>query len=110
MGLGDRLKAVVPRVRHGTVWRVGLTYDPFASGVLADPYPWYRWLRRSHPCCHSGDRDVWIVSRYDDVVGVMRNHDVFSSYDGVGYEGRHTRDLISADPPEHTRPSDSGGP
>jgi cytochrome P450 len=82
---------------------VAVSYDPFADGVLADPYPWYRWLRRNHPCFYSEQRDIWVVSRYTDVVSVLRNHEAFSSNDGVGYEPRHTRDLISADPPEHTR-------
>lgn len=82
---------------------MGIAYDLFGDGALADPYPWYRWLRREAPCYYSAEHDIWIVSRYDDVVDVLRNVEVFSSTLGVGYERRHTRDLVSADPPEHTR-------
>lgn len=82
---------------------VTISFDLFSEGVLADPYPWYRWLRRSAPCCYSPERDIWVVSRYDDVVAVMRDHETFSSSQGVGFERRPTRDIVSADPPEHTR-------
>jgi len=33
---------------------MAMSYDPFAPGVLANPYPWYRWLRSEAPC-HYGD-------------------------------------------------------
>jgi cytochrome P450 len=82
---------------------MAIVYEPFADSILADPYPWYRWLRREAPCYYSDERDTFIVSRYDDVLGVLRHPEVFSSHDGIGWERRHTRDLVSADPPEHTR-------
>ena len=78
-------------------------YDPWADGVLADPYPWYRWLRTEAACYHAAERDLWVLSRYDDVVAALRNHEVFSSTQGIGYERRSRRDLVSVDPPEHTR-------
>lgn len=80
-----------------------VTYDPFAAGVLADPYPWYRWLQSRAPCYYAEERKIWVVSRYDDVVAVLRDHDRFSNAWGVGYEPRRSRDMLSADPPDHTR-------
>jgi cytochrome P450 len=80
-----------------------VAYDPWADGVLADPYPWYRWLRTEAPCHHVAERDLWVVSRYDDVVAALRNHQVFSSNQGIDYERRRRRDLVQVDPPEHTR-------
>jgi cytochrome P450 len=79
------------------------TYDPFAHEVIADPYPWYRWLCSEAPCYHVPERDVWVISRYDDVVAAARNHGVFSSGEGIGYGRRGNPSLISRDPPEHTR-------
>jgi cytochrome P450 len=88
--------------RAGSAVRCGavtISFDLFSEGVLADPYPWYRWLRRAAPCCYSPERDIWVVSRYDDVVGVMRDHETFSSSQGVGFERRPTRDIVSAESP-----------
>lgn len=82
---------------------MALRYDPFSPGVLVNPYPWYRWLRSEAPCHHVEGRDFWVISRYDDVDAALRNHAVFSSAEGVGFERRAFHDMISADPPEHTR-------
>src|SRR5262245_48641490 len=82
---------------------MAISYDPFAPGVLVNPYPWYRWLRSEAPCHHVEAHDFWVISRYDDVDAALRNHAVFSSAEGVGFERRAFHDMISADPPEHTR-------
>ena len=82
---------------------MAISYDPFGPGVLINPYPWYRWLRSEAPCHHVEAHDFWVISRYDDVDAALRNHAVFSSSEGVGFERRSFHDMISADPPEHTR-------
>lgn len=105
--------------------------DLFAPGYLADPYPTYRWLRASDPVHHLGG-DYWVVSRYHDVLRVLRNPTGMSS--ALGYRGmigdastrlaarsdqpvdvadtgigmiqqafNGLRVLISSDPPDHTR-------
>lgn len=79
------------------------SYDPFAPEVIADPYRWYRWLCSEAPCHHVPERDVWVVSRYDDVVASARNYGVFSSGEGIGFGRQGNSSLISRDPPEHTR-------
>lgn len=80
-----------------------LPFDPFADGVLADPYPWYAILREDAPVHHNRDKDIWILSRYGDVQHALRSHDVFSSAEGIGFGREHTFDLITTDPPAHTR-------
>lgn len=78
-------------------------YDPFSADVLADPYPFYRALRDDSPCHFVEERGIWVISRYDDVVGVLRDHARFSSTEGVGYDRRPVPMMIAYDPPEHTR-------
>lgn len=78
-------------------------YDPFDPDVLEDPYPSYAWLRDQAPAYHVAEHDVWVLSRYDDVVRALRNPDVFSSNQGVSYERRPVPMLIAMDPPDHTR-------
>jgi len=79
------------------------TYDPFDLGVIADPYPYYSALRDESPCHHVDKRNIWVLSRYDDVFAALRNTRVFSSTQGVGYERRPVPMMIAYDPPEHTR-------
>ncbi|MFC7550670.1 cytochrome P450 [Plantactinospora sp. GCM10030261] len=58
-------------------------FDPLAPDQLADPYPVYARLRDEAPVYYDEQTDLWIVSRYEDVVAVARNPDVFSSENAV---------------------------
>src|SRR5256885_15402788 len=84
----------------GTVRSMALRtgYDPFSPDVIANPYPWYDWLRTDEPCRHVQERDIYVISRYDDVVAAARNHEVFSSTEGVSYDRRPTPMMIAMDP------------
>ncbi len=78
-------------------------YDPFRPEVIEDPYPYYAWLRDQAPCHYVSERDIWVLSRYADVVSALRDPQVFSSGQGVGYERRPVPMMIAYDPPDHTR-------
>jgi cytochrome P450 len=56
-----------------------LDYDPFAPGDWRDPYPVYRRLRDEAPVHRSPTSGLYTVSRYDDVVSVLRQPERFSS-------------------------------
>jgi len=74
----------------------------FSFGRLEDPYPMYARLRAAGPAVQVSP-GTFAVSRYDDVVSVLRNHAVFSSAT-MGFGGGFgARTVIGADPPEHTR-------
>lgn len=85
-----------------------------------DPYPAYRALRSAAPISWSEAWNAWVVTGYDDVIGVLRDHARFSSagrllelVDGLPddlqvtaspiREHFSTRGLIHADPPDHSR-------
>ena len=73
-------------------------YDP---AFLADPYPAYARLRDEDPV-HRVSDGTWLLSRYDDVTRVLRDHDRFSSSPmNMGAPG--FKFLIGADPPDHTQ-------
>ena len=59
-----------------------MDWDPYSDRWRDDPYPMYRELRDRAPLHHSPDSDSWTVSRYDDVVAVLKNTQVFSSKTG----------------------------
>ena len=102
-----------------------VAFDPFDTGQIADPYPGYRWLRDEAPLHYVEVDDLWLVSRYDDCVDLLRNPSTFSSRLGVGRLmsgglGRRAaehlgnaagtlqgmsepRILIALDPPDHVR-------
>ena len=91
-------------------------YDPFASDIVADPYPVYDWLRDEQPVYWAEPTRTFVLSRYDDVAWALGDTDLFSSDamrgvlmgqpTGKGPE-RLPRDtaggsLVSTDPPAHT--------
>jgi len=102
------------------VGRVG--YDPLDPVVVADPYPFYAQLRAEAPV-HLLEDGLWAVSRYDDVLAVLRDPTTFSSALGMGdllkggasprmrrlrpdrfgIDLASLRILIATDPPDHTK-------
>ena len=56
-----------------------VSFDPFSPVWRDDPYPKYRELRDCAPVHWSPEAKAWCVSRYEDVMGVLRNDELFSS-------------------------------
>jgi cytochrome P450 len=53
--------------------------DMFAPAAIADPYGYYARLRELDPV-HWNDRyQLWVVTRYHDIVWMIRHHELFSS-------------------------------
>ena len=86
-----------------------LEWDPLLP--LDDPYPLYRRLRDEAPVYHHPGRDVWALSRWDDVQAAAKDWETFSSsVGGTGNDLDDTYqiflpagDLAAADPPLHSR-------
>ena len=56
-----------------------MDWNPYSDRWRDDPYPMYRELRDHAPLHYSAESDSWTVSRYDDVVAVLKQTEVFSS-------------------------------
>ncbi len=54
-------------------------YDPFSPQWRRDPYPKYRELRDRAPVHFAPEANVWCISRYEDVFGVLNDPETFSS-------------------------------
>jgi cytochrome P450 len=54
-----------------------LEFDPFVP--QNDPYPIYRRLRDEAPVHHNPQRRIWSVTRFDDVIHVLKTPEIFSS-------------------------------
>jgi len=69
-------------------------YDPCLPAWRDDPYPHYRELREHAPVYWAPETRAWCVTRYDDVLFVLRSPELFSSRAmftylmNQGHEGR----------------------
>jgi cytochrome P450 len=84
-----------------------LIYSPFSKAIFDDPYPVYRRLRDEAPLYRDPDNRWWVLSRFDDVAGALRDWPTYSSKLGPAPEnpdddGRKYS-VISMDPPRHDR-------
>jgi cytochrome P450 len=68
-------------------------FDPLAPEQLANPYPTYAQARAEAPVFYSEAHGLWVVTRYEDVIQVLRDHESFSSQNAV-------RSSLEPPPPE----------
>ena len=80
----------------------GVSYNPVSSKTRAYPYDNYEELRRRDPVHRMRLLDAWVLTRYEDVNAVLRDHRRFSNAErSFNDAGRVT--LLDLDPPDHTR-------
>lgn len=93
-------------------------FNPFDPRLRSDPYAVYRALRQDAPVYWNPGMHVWMLTRYDDVLAVLRDHARFSS-DRLRANNPFVAQLeqarlssgplgtsptmLSLDPPAHTR-------
>jgi hypothetical protein len=81
-------------------------FDLYSPAIDADPFPYYAELREKYPCYWSEGAQLWILSRYDDIVEAARDWQTFSSTQGNMIDelpGRAGATLGTTDPPRHDR-------
>ena len=92
--------------------------DPFSPEALEDPYGLYDELRSDAPVHRIRESDLWMISRYEDLVEAAAKPEIFSSHiSAVIYAGQGPTPavlqadpdaigavdvLATADPPDHT--------
>src|SRR5262245_29235051 len=88
--------------------------------IHTNPFHFYKALREQRPVYYDPQLDIWLITRYEDAMTVMRD-DVSYSLEH-GYQDRYAngfvdelaeimnrdgggfiRDIIACDPPGHTR-------
>jgi cytochrome P450 len=86
--------------------------------VFVDPYPTYALLREHDPVHWDAELNGWLITRYEDVVAALRDHETYSSR-RIGllaarggadpspamrrFIGLASQWMWMLDPPEHTR-------
>ncbi len=80
-------------------------YDPFDPKVIENPFPYYELLQRDAPIHEIPRYDLFVISRYDDVVTAARDWENFSTTWGPGLERVESpiASVLQSDPPQHTR-------
>jgi cytochrome P450 len=53
--------------------------DMFAPDAIADPYRYYARLREQDPVHWNERYQLWVITRHDDIVWMIRHHELFSS-------------------------------
>jgi cytochrome P450 len=82
------------------------SFDPYSPAIDADPFPAYRTLRDEFPCFWSEQAQMWILSRYADIVSAGQDWQTYSSARGnlmTELPGRAGATLGTTDPPRHDR-------
>jgi cytochrome P450 len=82
------------------------SFDPYSPAVDADPFPYYQRLRDEFPCFWSQEAQMWVLSRYSDIVSAGQDWQTYSSASGnlmTELPGRAGATLGSSDPPRHDR-------
>jgi cytochrome P450 len=80
------------------------TFDWVSQDFLRNPYSHYKALRESDPIHYNEARGGWMLTRYNDMVGVLRDDDRFSAERaGPEIEGDVPKSMLGSDPPDHTR-------
>ncbi len=90
---------------------LGFDLETFDEGFIENPYPAYRAIRRHNPVCRLPD-GTYFISRYRDLVTILRDADRFISDKRVDFKKKfgesalfehHTTSVVFNDPPLHTR-------
>ena len=75
----------------------------FDQAILENPYPSYQKWQAEQPVWWDKEANMWIVTRYEDVRGVLKDAATFSSKAmGEGEQRAIALPLLSDDPPRHT--------
>jgi cytochrome P450 len=54
-------------------------FDPLSPEQREDPFPVYALARREQPVFYASAFDLWVVTRYEDVLEVLKDHRTYSS-------------------------------
>ncbi len=72
-----------------------------AERYRSDPHPTWAWLRQNDPLHWNEERQVWIASRYADVVHVSKHPKLFCSGQGVLPRDDQPISIVTMDEPRH---------
>jgi cytochrome P450 len=81
----------------------GQPFNPLDPTQAGNPYSWLSQAQREAPVFHLPQYDLWCVTRYEDILDVLRDTGTYSSRNVVPLPPGSPPSLVTADPPVHTR-------
>ena len=78
------------------------SFDPFDPATAANPYPGYAELLAGPRVRYNRKRNIFILSRFDDVRAAARNDAMLTSSEGVTRSRVEIPVLLNLDPPRHS--------
>jgi cytochrome P450 len=80
--------------------------NPYDWKLHEDPYPVYKRLRDEAPAYRNEELGFWALTRHADVLGALRQPELYSSRDGVALEpldraATEVSSILAMDPPRH---------
>jgi cytochrome P450 len=78
------------------------SFDPFDPVTAANPYPGYAKLLAGPRVRYNRKRNIFILSRYDDVRAAARNDAMLTNTEGVTRSRVEIPVLLNLDPPRHS--------
>lgn len=97
-----------------------LRFSPTEDGYNSNPFPFLANARKEQPVFFSPEYQMWVITRYDDLLTVLKDPRRFSSRQALFLPGRFTPEvqqilhtaifsteagtLVMSDPPTHSRP------
>jgi cytochrome P450 len=94
--LGAKLK------RRGYLGIGETSFNPFDPMTAANPYPGYADLLAGPRVRYNRKRNIFILSRYDDVRAAARNDAMLTNAEGVTRSRFQVPVLLNLDPPRHS--------
>jgi cytochrome P450 len=82
------------------------SFDPYSPSVDADPFPYYKHAARRTPLLLEPRSQMWVLSRYADIVSAGQDWQTYSSASGnlmTELPNRAGATLGTTDPPRHDR-------
>jgi beta-dihydromenaquinone-9 omega-hydroxylase len=78
------------------------SFDPFDPATASNPYPGYAELLAGPRVRYNRKRNIFILSRYDDVRAAARNDAMLTNTEGVTRSRFEIPVMLNLDPPRHT--------
>jgi beta-dihydromenaquinone-9 omega-hydroxylase len=78
------------------------SFDPFDPVTAANPYPGYAELLAGPRVRYNRKRNIFILSRYDDVRAAARSDAILTNAEGVTRSRVEIPVMLNLDPPRHT--------
>ena len=86
-------KDITPSTKK-TCPHLGQEFQPFVSPQLDDPYSFFKRARKEEPVFYSSLFDAYVLTRYDDIMGVLKDPKHFSSANSLQSIVNYTPEVI----------------